>query len=132
MRTSILVLLLAGARLVSHIFHNMPPFRHRDPGPIGLLAEGSRGANDDDAGANGSNGHAGANGNGNGNGANGNGNGNGHATDGGPATGAMPYPALCAAALPHRQAAAAACAVLPCCTPGASHSGARVAACLYL
>ena len=50
----------------------------------------------------------------------------------GQATGAMPHPAQCAAALPHRRAAAAACAVLPCCTPGASHSGPPVAACLWL
>ena len=29
----------AGARLVSHVCSHMPPFHHRDPGPIGLLAE---------------------------------------------------------------------------------------------
>ena len=28
----------AGARLVSHVCSHMPPFHHRDPGPIGLLA----------------------------------------------------------------------------------------------
>ena len=29
----------AGARLISHVYSHMPPFHHRDPGPIGLLGE---------------------------------------------------------------------------------------------
>ena len=28
-----------GARLVTHIMSAMPPFKHRDPGPIGLLSD---------------------------------------------------------------------------------------------
>lgn len=31
----------AGATLVSHVMSNMPPFKHRDPGPVGLLAHGT-------------------------------------------------------------------------------------------
>ena len=30
----------AGARLVTHVMSNMPAFKHRDPGPVGLLADG--------------------------------------------------------------------------------------------
>jgi len=30
----------AGARLVTHVMSSMPPFKHRDPGPVGLLADG--------------------------------------------------------------------------------------------
>ena len=30
----------AGARLVTHVMNSMPPFKHRDPGPVGLLADG--------------------------------------------------------------------------------------------
>ena len=36
----------AGARLVTQVMSAMPPFKHRDPGPVGLLADGRVGAAD--------------------------------------------------------------------------------------